>query len=94
MVDLKEQLMDAVSARLPNQYNDGLFTVSMDHCPSEQLSHSDWHTTVLILSCGIEHSDLGKKIGLILRPKTPALMKWKNATNNIKRIFLSIYLDY
>lgn len=87
MMEIDEQLKNAISDKLSRQFSDGLYTVSMDHCPSEQLSKSDWHTTVLVLSCGVEHSDLGKSIGLSLRSNNPTLMKWKNATKQYKKNF-------
>lgn len=70
-----------------------LYTVSMDHCPSEQLDKSTWHTTALILSSALEHSVLARRLAKRLRPKNPVLMKWKNATRAYRRSFLQAFLD-
>jgi len=62
--------------------------VSMDHSPSEQLSESDWYTTVIIVSPTTEHMNLAKDIAATLRPREKNLVKWNKATKNYRRNFL------
>ena len=89
-------LAEEISLKLKNNFNDGLFQASMDHCPSEQLTTaSQWHTTAILLSPGSEHIDFGKNIASKLRPKNSNLMAWKNATRHYKsnfkdRFFMSL----
>lgn len=55
----------------------GLFFVSMDHCPSEQLSGNDqWITTVLVVSPHVQHASLAKAMAVRLRPQQGTLRKF------------------
>ncbi len=67
--------------------SDGLYTVSMDHCPSEQLTGEDWHTTVLVLSAAMEHADLAHRVAKRIRPDTGTLTKWTKATRAYRKRF-------
>lgn len=73
----------------------GLYIVSMDHSPSEQLvSDSDlWHTTVIILSTAVQHSNLAKEIAENIRPRTGILSKWSKANKKYKKTFLKCFFD-
>lgn len=73
----RPEIISALHEQLDAHWHDDLFTVSMDHSPSEQLENNDtWHTTVLVLSCGMEHSTLARKIAAEIRPSHGALKKW------------------
>ena len=66
---------------------DGLLTASLDHSPSEQITASeDIHTTVLILSRGLEHMELAREIKTrIGHPAT--LRKWNKMGRSARRAF-------
>ncbi|WP_342308767.1 hypothetical protein WLF14_01735 [Pseudomonas fluorescens] len=71
----------------------GMCLVSMDHSPSEQLIGDGWYTTVIVVSPAIEHSALANAVAKRLRPRTPRLMKWCNATRHYKREFGAIFAE-
>lgn len=83
-----DKLTDALRIHTSKHPNDGLYIVSMDHCPSEQLTGEDWHTTVLVLSAGMEHAELARRLAQRLRPRMGTLTKWTNATGAYRRNFL------
>ncbi|MEX2616490.1 MAG: hypothetical protein WD767_10370 [Alphaproteobacteria bacterium] len=79
-------IVSVLQERLSAHRHDDLFTVSMDHSPSEQLENDDtWYTTVLILSCGVEHSKLARQIATEIRPKNRNLRKWSARTPELYR---------
>ena len=86
-------LVYALKNQLNYHEDDGLYIVSMDHCPSEQLTGDKWHTTSIILSMGTEHADLANKIALRLHPKRPSLSKWVNASKKYRKRFLIEFLN-
>jgi len=75
---------------MTTQISDGLYIVSMDHSPSEQLTGADWHTTALMLSPRIEHAQLADRLTTRLNQK---LKKWKKGSKSYRRSFLSCFLD-
>ena len=81
--NLSEVLKDYIAA----QSYDGLYTASMDHSPSEQLSGAGWHTTVLVLSAGVEHAQLARDIARTLRPRVGKLTKWSKAGSRYRDMF-------
>ena len=88
-----EKLTDALRIYMRQNQNDGLYIVSMDHSPSEQLTGEDWHTTVLVLSSGVEHSEIARRIAQRLRPNTEKLTKWVNASRAYRRNFLNEFFN-
>lgn len=89
-----DNLAHILQAHMKNYQDLGLYMVSMDHCPSEQLSaNADWHTTALILSPAMQHSALAHRLASRLRPKDSRLMKWSNATKAYRQTFLDAFLD-
>lgn len=70
------ELVGALRAQLAQHQHNYLFTVSMDHSPSEQLEDSIWHTSVLILSPAVEHAALARKIAAKLQRHGSQLLKW------------------
>lgn len=74
---------------------DSLYIASMDHCPSEQIYGDDnlWHTTVIVVSPGVEHAALANRIAAVLRPKNPVLMKWVNGTKKYQANFLRTFVE-
>lgn len=82
-------LTEALSSWISNGVSDGLYIVSMDHAPSEQLTGLGWHTTVLVLSPAVEHAELAQRLGSRLKPRNPGLSKWVNATRAYRQAFLS-----
>jgi hypothetical protein len=89
-----DYLAHILQAQMRNYQDLGLYLVSMDHCPSEQLSPNiDWHTTVLILSPAMQHAALAHHLASRLRPKTTKLMKWVNATKKYRQTFLDVFFD-
>ena len=85
-------LLNALRNQLNYHESDGLYIASMDHCPSEQLYRKDWHTTTIILSMGVEHSNLAKNVANRLHRKNSNLSKWKNASNAYRDRFLEEFL--
>lgn len=72
----------------------GLFFASMDHSPSEQLTGDTWHTTVLVLSPGPEHSEqLAKRIAHHANPLTGNLRKWSGSNTHYRRRFRQALLQ-
>lgn len=56
---------------------------SLDHSPSEQITETeDTHTTVLILSSGLEHLEYAREIG-----QHRKLRKWKRMRQSARRSF-------
>lgn len=88
-----DELPPALRIHMATQFNDGLFIVSMDHSPSEQLTGAGWHTTALVLSAGVDHAKLAKSLALRLRPKVGTLTKWANASRAYRRSFLSVFIE-
>jgi hypothetical protein len=88
-----DKLKDALQIHMSKHPNDDLYIVSMDHSPSEQLYGKDWHTTVLVLSAGVEHAELARRVAQRLRPNVGKLMKWINATRAYQRNFLNEFLE-
>jgi len=90
--DAIEGLTAALHRQLRKEPGDGLYIVSMDHSPSEQLGGALWHTTALILSRAMEHSSLARNLARQLRPRTGTLTKWRNATRAYRRRFLDEFI--
>ena len=80
-------LREALAPHLELNWGDGLYTVSMDHSPSEQLDGRPSHTTVLVASPAIEHSQLAHDIASRLRPRGAVLSKWSKARGRYRRGF-------
>jgi hypothetical protein len=72
---------------------DGLYIVSMDHSPSEQLTGADWHTTVLLASMAYDQANLARVVAARLRPTTKALTKFSRAGRSYRRDFLPCFFD-
>lgn len=70
-------LLSTLRKQLSLHGHDCLFTASMDHSPSEQLEGNRWHTTVLVLSSGLEHAELARQIAAEIRPRNGHLRRWK-----------------
>lgn len=85
-------LTKALRRHLQSYPSDGLFIVSMDHSPSEQLTGASWHTTVLVLSRGLEHAAMAQSLARRLRPQTGTLAKWRDATRAYRRRFLEEFV--
>jgi hypothetical protein len=90
-----DKLTIALCEHMATQVNDGLYIVSMDHSPSEQLTGvmEDWHTTALILSSGFEHVQLANRLAIRLNPRSKALRKWNKRSKVYQRSFLPFFLD-
>jgi hypothetical protein len=86
--DIATSLTNALRPWIRNSLADGLYTVSMDHSPSEQLTDLNWHTTVLVISAALEHRELANRIALQLRPQTRHLCKWSKTSNQQRKDFL------
>ncbi|WP_028315008.1 hypothetical protein [Desulfatibacillum aliphaticivorans] len=86
-INIDHHINELIASKLQHQFYDGLYLVSMDHSPSEQLSGDEWYTSTLVLSAGVEHSALARDIAKTLRSKTPCLTKWSKATRYYKRNF-------
>ena len=70
----------------PNKF--AMMIGSLDHSPSEQLGDpSVWHTTVLVLSSGNEHSGLATEIAAGMRPPLNHLPRWSRRRERSKREF-------
>jgi hypothetical protein len=87
-----QNLIAALRRQLQREAGDGLYIVSMDHSPSEQLAGAPWHTTVLVLSRGLEHAALAQNVAKRLRSHTGTLPKWRDASRAFKRRFLDEFL--
>ena len=64
-----------------------MFEASLDHSPSEQLDASVWHTTVLVLSRGMEHAELARAVASVANPRTGRLSKWSKSNNHYRKRF-------
>ncbi len=87
-----DNLTSALHRHLQRRHSDGLFIVSMDHSPSEQLTGASWHTTALVLSAGLEHYAMAQSLARRLRPQTRTLAKWRDATRAYRRRFLGEFI--
>jgi hypothetical protein len=85
-------LIQALHGWIKNGVVDGLYMVSMDHSPGEQLTGHVWHTTVLVVSAALEHAELANRVGLQLRSKTSQLSKWSRTSDRHRRNFLPILM--
>lgn len=88
-----EDLPHALAARIDRTAEHGLYTVSMDHSPSEQLTGAEWHTTAMITSSSVRHAEIARRIADRLRPRTGALPKWVNATKAYRKDFLNVLFE-
>lgn len=83
-----------LSPKNSSQNNEGIvikgFIVSMDHSVSEQLTGnpSEWHTTVLVMSEGGEHSAAARTIAEGMNLPQRGLKKWSRTGPNYRRKFL------
>jgi hypothetical protein len=86
---------DAASQRESMSTKITMYLGAMDHSPSEQLGQPyDWHTTVLILSEGGEHTDAAKDVALRLGCRNGLLRKWsKNPRYRQKGTFGAVLMD-
>lgn len=88
-----EALPQALATRMNRRAENGLFTVSMDHSPSEQLTGAEWHTTAILVSSSLQHVELARRVAARLRPDTGTLPKWVNASKAYKRNFLTVLFE-
>ncbi|MCW5298295.1 hypothetical protein DXT88_08915 [Herbaspirillum lusitanum] len=89
----REHLLEALEQHMRRQNVHGLYSLSMDHSPSEQLTGETWHTTVLIMSSHMQHEMLAVRLARRLRHKTGILMKWTNASKKYRDCFLSVFFE-
>lgn len=75
------------------KFDFSLCTASMDHCPSEQLSDDEWHTSSLIVSSHIQHDDLATRVHNRLKPNRGTPGKWSGLSDNQKENFLSVFFE-
>lgn len=80
-------LQRSLTEYLASYHYDGLFIASLDHSPTEQLIGLGWHTSALILSAGLEHSELAHELGQIANPLARKLTKWSKANSHYKERF-------
>lgn len=88
-----EALPQALAFRMNRSCENGLFAVSMDHSPSEQLTGAKWHTTAILVSGAFRHLELARRVGARLRPDTGTLPKWVNASKTYRKNFLAILFE-
>lgn len=88
-----EAHISRLACRLRELEDCGLFTVAMDHSPSEQLGVGGWHTSVLVSSSRVAHDELAKAVALLLRPTLGTLKKWSTANQTYRRHFLPSVFD-
>jgi hypothetical protein len=81
------ELLPALRWHLASHDSDGMFGASLDHSPSEQLDPSAWHTTVLILSRGMEHAELARAVASVANPLTGRLSKWSKSNKHYRKRF-------
>jgi hypothetical protein len=82
------QLLQSLRYHLASYDNDGLFEVSLDHSPSEQLVDlQSWHTSVLVISCGMRHAALARAISQEANPLTGKLAKWSKSNKHYRGRF-------
>lgn len=89
----REHLLEVLQQHMRRESVHGLYSLSMDHSPSEQLTGETWHTTVLIMSSHMQHAMLAARLAHRLRHKTGILMKWKNASKKYRDCFLSVFFE-
>lgn len=75
------------------KFDFSLCTASMDHCPSEQLSDDEWHTSSLIVSSHIQHDDLATRVHNRIKPNRGTPGKWSGLLNNQKENFLAVFFE-
>ncbi len=83
----------ALASKLQEIDDTGLFAVSMDHSPSEQLGDVEHHTTVLIMSSRMAHEELANRVAARLRPSLGTLKKWSKANETYRRNFLPVLFE-
>jgi len=64
-----------------------LYNISTDHAPSEQIDGSLWHTSVFVISSGMEHHELAVELGEKVNQHNHVLKQWKSANGSYKRKF-------
>lgn len=81
----------SLERKMASTFHDGLYTASMDHCPSEQLG-DHWHTTAIVLSANVDEYDrLGATLDARLRGKgLPG--KWNTAPAPVQQRFLNNFV--
>ena len=81
------ELLPALRWYVASHDSDGMFGASLDHSPSEQLDTSAWHTTVLVLSRGMEHAELARAVASVANPLTGRLSKWSKSNKHYRKRF-------
>lgn len=74
-------------------FDTSLCSVSMDHCPSEQLDGDGWNTTALILSSRTQHDGLAHRVQGCVRPNGLA-GKWSGLNTGQKARWLPVFFDH
>ncbi len=74
-------------------FDTSLCSVSMDHCPSEQLDDDSWHTTALVLSTRMQHDGLAHRVQGCVRPIGNA-GKWSGLNTAQKARWLPAFFEY
>lgn len=75
------------------KFDFSLCTASMDHCPTEQLSDSEWHTSSLIVSSHMQHDDLATRVHNRLKPNAGIPGKWSGLSDKQKGNFLPVFWE-